>query len=269
VKNDRKLPGWDYDDGDGAALLNAAALLDDIERARIAAENRKRALTLPVEKGGKGLDLLHPAVGTATELLLPVRAAEHAATLELKRQLRRHPLGPWVKRTIGVGEKQGARLLAALGDPYWHPLYDRPRTVSELWAYCGYHVIDGEAARRRRGERINWNPEAKMRAFLVAESCMKQRTSPYRSVYEEHRARHDAAVHSDPCPPCGPAGHPALAGSPLSDGHKYVRALRATAKAVLRDLWREARELHQSHDRSGTQPPRALVQSDNEARRAS
>lgn len=39
--------------------------------------------------------------------------------------------------------------------------------------------------------------------------------------------------------------------SPLSDGHKHARALRAVAKAVLRDLWREARRL--------TNPPAALV----------
>lgn len=52
------------------------------------------------------------------------------------------------------------------------------------------------------------------------------------------------AVHRVPCHRCGPAGRPALIGSPLSDGHKDARALRLVAKAVLRDLWMAARTLH-------------------------
>lgn len=53
-----------------------------------------------------------------------------------------------------------------------------------------------------------------------------------------------AAVHQMPCIRCGPAGKPAPAGSPLSDGHKHARALRAVAKAVLKNMWREARAFH-------------------------
>ncbi len=48
-----------------------------------------------------------------------------------------------------MGEKQAARLLAAIRDPYWNDLHDRPRTVSELWAYAGYHTlpVSGHAGR--------------------------------------------------------------------------------------------------------------------------
>jgi hypothetical protein len=52
--------------------------------------------------------------------------------------MRAHPLGPWVKRTTGVGEKTGARLLAAIGDPAALPSvkkallnYDEPDEVRE------------------------------------------------------------------------------------------------------------------------------------------
>lgn len=44
---------------------------------------------------------------------------------------------------------------------------------------------------------------------------------------------------------CGPAGKPAPEGSPLSDGHKHARAIRITAKAILRDLWIESRGLYE------------------------
>jgi hypothetical protein len=60
-----------------------------------------------------------------------------------------------------------------------------------------------------------------MRAFLIAESCIKQRTSPYRADYDRARA--------------------SWADKDTSDGHKHNHALRVVAKAVLRDMFIEAR----------------------------
>lgn len=247
-----------------ALLLLYADALDDLERVRIATENRARSLAQV-----KGMD------GTPEEARLrglcdALRALEHSAELELKRALRAHPLGPWVKRTVGVGEKQGARLLAAIGDPA------ERRTVSQLWAYCGYHVLNpshstpgtqravagvhplhpdhllygtqapvaGVAPSRRRGQKANWNTVAKTRAFLVAESCIKKAASPYRAVYDQGRAKYADAVHHHDCVRCGPTGKPAPTGSPLSAGHQHARALRLVAKAILRDLWIEAHRVN-------------------------
>lgn len=181
-------------------LALCADALDDMERTRIANENRVRALR--DAKGAEG----SPEEQRMLALVDTLKAIEHGAELELKRTMRKHPFGPWVKATIGIGEKQGARLLAAIGDPYWHPVHDRPRTVSELWAYCGYHVLRtgqvatdtqsqvagadpssnagqrsadtgqsdaGVAPTRKRGQQANWNADAKMRAFLCAEAAVK------------------------------------------------------------------------------------------------
>jgi hypothetical protein len=196
------------------ALLGLTAqTLDDIEKVRIATQNRIGAL----EREGLG-DL-----ATTDQLrvqLLEIARIEHELTLTLRRALRTHRLGPWVKRTVGVGEKQGARLIAAIGDPAWNDADKRPRRgPAELWAYCGF----APGQRRQKGVKNNWNTTAKMRAFLVAESCIKQRHSPYRTDYETARAKwveHDT-----------------------SDAHKHAHALRVVAKAVLRDLWIEARDL--------------------------
>jgi hypothetical protein len=273
-------------------LQLAADMLDDFERVRIANENRLRQLTRDETdadgiRRGLGIPADHPMIAATAKLVEAGAALEHDAELNLRRMLRRHPLGPWVKRTIGIGEKQGARLLAPIGDPYIRPRItradgtveeSRPRTVSELWAYCGYHVLPagqapgdtqssrasgdqagshpdqvvrdarmitaGVAAARRRGTRANWSATAKMRAYLCAESCMKNRSSPYREIYEAGREKYAEAVHAVECVRCGPAGKPAPVGSPLSDGHKHARALRLASKAILRDLWREAGRLH-------------------------
>lgn len=260
-------------DHQGAFLLIYADALDDLERVRIATANRARALN-----DDKGMSDT-PEAARMFGLVNALADLEHKAELELKRGLRNHPLGAWVKAATGIGEKQGGRLLAAIGDPYWHSQQDRPRTVSELWAYCGYHVLRsglgpidthgscagadpssrpdhlrvktqsghvGVAPSRRRGQRANWNAVAKMRAFLVAESCMKQMDSPYRKVYEAGREKYADAVHPVECRRCGPSGNPAQVGSPLSAGHQHARALRLTAKEILRDLWTESKRLHET-----------------------
>lgn len=105
-----------------------------------------------------------------------------------------------------------------------------PRTVSQLWAYCGLHTLPGvdgqQAARRQKGVQANWSTEAKTRAYLIATSRIKQMGAPYRQVYDERRA-HTALSHPD-----------------WSPGHSHNDALRIVSKRVLRDLWRAARAYH-------------------------
>lgn len=236
----------------------------DLEQQRIASENRLRILTTtqPDDDGvmrGFGLDDAHPDVARLRGITDALRSLEHDAELGLGRALRRGSIYPWVKAQVGLGDKQVARLLASIGDPYWHLVEDRPRTVSELWAYSGLHVLPashndhethgihaggdqtsnpgqrsdaahretaGVAARRRKGQRSNWSTDAKTRAFLCATSCIKQERSPYRAVYLTRRSR-TAETHPE-----------------WSAGHSHADGLRIASKAILRDLWREARRLH-------------------------
>lgn len=234
-----------------------ADVLDDYEKVRIANENRVRQLTRAEEDSdgverGFGLTLDHPNVARLQASVVALADAEADAVKNLQKAMKSHPLGPWVKSQPGVGEKQAARLIAAIGDPYWNDLYDRPRTVSELWAYCGYAVNHGRAQARRRGEQSNWSADAKMRAFLIAASCIKQPAakSKYRRIYDDARAKYADAEHPHECKRCGPAGKPAPGGSPLSAGHQHARAMRLMSKEILKDLWIESKRLYEetSHD---------------------
>ena len=146
----QELDGTQYKAAGGNLLFDPylyllSATFDDLEKIRIATENRVRQLTrTEVDSDGEirgfGLDSRAPEVLAQMQLLDELKQTEHEAELNLKRQIRKHPLAGWIKTQKGVGEKQAARLLAVLGDPYWNTLHDRPRTVSELWAYCGYSV---------------------------------------------------------------------------------------------------------------------------------
>lgn len=227
-------------------LAISAESLEDLERTRIAMEGRLRSLR---EMGAVGLS----EVAAIEQSLEVLRRLEHEQELVLKRVVRRLPFHAWLRGTVGVGEKQAARLLGLVGPPNWR--FDNvaeawhPRTVGNLWSYCGYAVRpNGVAPARRRGEQVNYNPDARMRAFLIAESCMKQSRSPYRVVYDDARAKYADAIHGVKCVRCGPSGKPAEVGSPLSAGHQHARALRLVAKAFLRDLWVAAREAERGAD---------------------
>jgi len=236
------------------SLIVLAENLHDIEQTRLAMGNRVRQLA-ELDTGSGDIEVLAGIADGMAKL-------EHQVVLRLQRAMRAHPLGPWVKRSKGVGEKQAARLLAAIGNPYWNSLHDRPRRgPAELWAYCGYHVlpaagqslldsqltfagggqpsatptdqngagtqwltVGGVAPKRRKGQRANWNSNARTRAYLVADSCMKSPGGQYRAVYDHGRAKY--------------------AESPAGLAHN--RALRLVAKAVLRDIYLEAKAWHQA-----------------------
>ena len=207
----------------------------DLEQQRIASENRLRILTTsePDEDGvirGFGLNERHPDVARLASLNEGLKALEHEAELGLKAAFRRCAIHPWVRTQVGLGEKQAARLLAAIGDPYINSSTGKPRTVSALWAYSGLHVIEGGAARRRKGVQSNWSTEAKTRAYLCATSCIKQAHSPYREVYLQRR-EHTLLSHPD-----------------WTAGHSHADGLRVVSKEILKQMWREARRLHGEED---------------------
>lgn len=269
-----------------------ADVLDDLEKVRIANANRVRILTRTDtdsdgEERGFGLTEDHPEVAKLALTVKALEAAEHDAILNLRRALRKHPLAPFQKRHKGLGEKQFARLLAVIGDPYYNDMHQRPRTVSELWAYCGFHVIKtssssqfacdaqtgfaaagststpganeatythveiapGVAPKRTRGQQSNWSEDARKRVWVIASAMPKFPGGHYEHVYRQAREKYADAVHPTDCVRCGPAGKPAPAGTDLSDGHKHARAIRIVAKELLKDMWRESRDLyhHEGH----------------------
>lgn len=241
-------------------LQMCADVVDDLEKVKISNENRLRTLTMDGEHG-HGMSSDHPDVKRLADIVAALSAAEHQAVLNLQRSMRKHPLGPFVKNSKGIGEKQAARLLASIRDPYWNDLHNRPRKLRELYRFCGMDVVNtsaqkvpasqvsvgaGVAPSKQRGEKVHWSPDARMRLWLIASKCvMVGHGGPYRAVYDEGRAKYADAVHTTECKRCGPKGKPALEGSPLSAAHQHARAIRLICKAILRDLWEESKRIHE------------------------
>lgn len=268
--------------------------LDDLEALRIATENRLRSTLIEVAgmskeeatatvqalvKGTADPATMPTWAWETAEMLRGIATQESYATLTLKRKLREHPFGPWAKSIKGLGDKQGARMLAAIGNPLVMAARieddvevrpaERRRGPGQLMQYVGHG--DPERSKRRKGEKVQYSPVAKMRVFLVAESVMKQRckacsaaakasgekswapppegctcakTHPFRAFYDRERVKWQDHVHTAPCVRCTAAGQPpAEVGSPVKDAHKQGHALRVVGKEIIKSLWREAERL--------------------------
>lgn len=258
------------------ALALSADVLDDLENTRKANSNRLDHLTRATSDSdgrvrGLGYAEDSPEVSHLLSLIDELDKIEAQATKNLQRRMKSHPLGPWVKEQAGVGDKQAARLLAVVGDPYLHEWADedntvhlRPRTVGQLWAYCGH----GDPSRRKKKGMTQaeafalGNPTAKMRVWNIANAMIKtgvRKTedaaptfspdtrvaiSPWGQVYLDRRAATIDHTHSADCVRCGPSGKPAEVGTPWSAAHQQADALRVTGKTFLKALWIEARRLH-------------------------
>lgn len=252
-------------------LGQMAATVDDLEGLRKAAKNRLEIFTKtePDKDGimrGFALDKNHPSVLAQTAVLNQIEAAEKMAVRNLERAMKQHPLGPWVAEQKGCGYKTIARLLAEIGDPYMMTRHapnpdnpeqlvvieERPRTVSELWAYCGLHVQHGQAVKHRTGEQSNWKSMAKVRAYNCVKAFIKLKNNPdrgkYCDLYFAEKERLTGRAY-------GPGyfgrklkGKVIDADTPIPAGHLAAMAERKVMKELLKDLWIESKRLHEADD---------------------
>lgn len=231
-----------------------AEMFSDVQEFRKAAANKIRSATVDATFIGQALEQYD--------------ATEHVLSLAMRKCMRT-TVAPgilaWQKSQPGIGEHLLARLLGITGDARWaepkhwegsgesRTLIDdepRPRTVSQLWSYCGH----GDPARKRfRGMTAEdgaalGNPDAKSLVWNLACACLKagvrtlddgskKSISDYGEVYLARRSITAERVHSGECVRCGPSGKPAQVGSPWSNAHQHADALRILGKEILRDLW--------------------------------
>lgn len=219
-------PGEDVGPASGAAhpssagdlaLLHASMghygrVLLDVQKLRLAMGNRVGAM----ERDG----LPEEWIAVSRAQLDMLAQSERDLTNYLKRQAKRHPLAPWIEQQRGIGLPGFARLLGITG-----PL-SRFATVSKLWRYLGLAVDDGQAPRRRKGERLNYSPAGRVLCRQIAESIVKMgKGGEYRQVYDDKKSEYETSR-----PDWTPA-------------HRHAAAMRFAVKRLIRRLWCEWRRL--------------------------
>lgn len=188
-----------------------ARQMADLQQTRQAMGNRIAAM----ERDGLPKALCAPAQAAYDE----VAKAEHALDLQLGRLARKHPLYPWIKEAPGISEFGFARILGATG-----PL-DQFANVAKLWAYLGYHVVEGHAPKQKKGEKGNWSPRGRSVCYQIGESIVKLNRGRYREAYDVKKAYYEAERLD------------------WTQAHRHNAAMRYAVKELLKDMWCAWRDL--------------------------
>ena len=84
----------------------------------------------------------------------------------------------WLINVKGINTRSVARLLKN------YEYCERFDNVAKLWAYSGYHVVDGHAVKPVKGQKLNYNARAKTDMFVVGE-CLIRASSSYKQFYNK------------------------------------------------------------------------------------
>jgi hypothetical protein len=117
----------------------------------------------------------------------------------------------------GVGNLLAAKIVAMID-------IERADTVSALWRYAGYGVVEGARERPTKGEKLHYNIRLKTTLYLVATSFLRA-GSPYRAVYDSSKAGYEANRPD------------------WNKAHIHAASMRRMIKVFLAHLWMRWREL--------------------------
>lgn len=265
IDNDETTPEDDDHDPEGDALSDE----DTSPRAQ-----RRRAVRffydlqkLRIQSGARGsrkaehaeAQLSNRAKKKLDEQSELVKQLERNALWHVTDLLKGVPIAEWCLEIRGLGPTMTGVLLAEID-------IARANTPSALWRYCGLSVVDGHADRRKKGEKLSFNPWLKSKVLKVMGDCFIKSNSPYRKFYDDYKHRkqsqlvpcdHVAFVDTPgkdgkkptrtkkqmtaaDCKLCNGTGMKSWGNS---DAHRHNAAMRYMVKQFLLDLWKKWREL--------------------------
>ena len=129
----------------------------------------------------------------------------------------------WLSKIKGISLVLASNLIKNFG------YCEKYRYVSSLWRHCG---LDPEGAKGwRHGEKIHYNPRLKTLAWKIADSFVKQRTQPYRGIYDNEKQRQISLMENG------------AENKPQNLKHADLRARRKMVKVFLQHYFVVARTL--------------------------
>lgn len=157
----------------------------------------------------------------STEKKTMVRLDELTAEVRIRKE--------YLSGIRGIGPTLSAGIIG------WIYPISRFETISKLWRYSGLAVIDGHAERKKKKEKIHYNPKLKTFMWKVSKSFVYQSAekSPYRKLYDEAKADYKRK-HPEVETYLNEKGEEKKRYNP---GHLHNMALRKVAKVFLANLW--------------------------------
>jgi hypothetical protein len=209
------------------AVVELVKIYYDVQDVRIASENRLRTVGVV-----EGVNVSH------------LKKLEKEIRNRMHENYKDDPLYRWLRGIRGIGPVLAGGLISGID-------IRKAEHVSSLWKYFGYHVVNGEAVKKRRGEKLGFNPDMRTLGYKIADSFVKHRTPVYRQIYEERKKKameklHHPEINPENCPKYEKCMEElkrkaARTGrkvkKPPCAKHIHLRACRETVKEFLRHLW--------------------------------
>ena len=121
-------------------------------------------------------------------------------------------------------------LLGMIGDP------SKFKGLQSLWHYCGLHVgKDGRAPKRKRGEKMSWNPLLKALLLESIGKTLIRKQSKYRQIFEKYMTEEKTKHDWKTCEQCQEVYEKSKKNTEKL--HVFNRAKRKVVKDFLKDLW--------------------------------
>jgi len=154
---------------DGGELRTLIDTRGTVQKQRIAYENR----LLAIKQGRDGAD--EPTTERYKEWADVYQALENKTDKEIADICKEIDIVYEMSVVKGVNYITAAKVASMID-------ITRCDTVSALWRYCGYGVVDGKAERMKKGEKLHYNKRLKTACYLVGVGLMRWNTK-YSDIY--------------------------------------------------------------------------------------
>lgn len=203
-----------------------------------AAERRDQAKAQLADKGVRFLD----------NKKVELKRIEEETVKEVEKLLKDVPIWEtWLKHQPGIGPTMAGVIVAYID-------IERAETVSKLWRYSGLAVdtSTGKAERRKKGEKLAFNPWLKTRLLFVMGSNLIKAGAPTEEL-KLGMVKKDGTIAkvNRKARPASPwyefytnyKHRKASAGWGTNDAHRHIAAMRYMVKMFLAELYNQWRPL--------------------------
>lgn len=129
----------------------------------------------------------------------------------------------WMTTIKGLGSGSlNAQLLAQIDD------IGKFATISKLWRFAGYAVINGKREYNEKGEKSHYNRRLKSIVYLIGDQFIRQQAPVYVDIYYEWKTKYRER-YPEPIKENGRQKY--------TDGHIDAMARRKMMKIFLQHVW--------------------------------